>query len=168
MSDALLCACVCVHDGARMRRRTLAPLLLLHVVAAARFAAEAADTTGETTGPSILPRERPQRDSTLTPLGFGVRTKVSLRADGFVPVLHLQGDVAIAVNALSGMQGVHARSPVYLLALLLGLLPRTRLLFCASAVLKRRSSADDCSAISRGSFRLLVSVCVLFFFFFPF
>lgn len=80
------------------------------------------------------PRERTQRDSALTPLRFGVRTKVSLRADGFVPVLHLQGDVAIAVNALSGMQGVHARSPVYLLAPL----PRTRLLFVF-----RDSQEDD-------------------------
>lgn len=33
------------------------------------------------------------------------------RAGGFVPVLHLQCDVAMAVNALSGMQGVRARSP---------------------------------------------------------
>lgn len=37
---------------------------------------------------------------------------MSLRTDGFVPVLHLQGDVAMAVNALSGMEGVRARSPV--------------------------------------------------------
>lgn len=42
----------------------------------------------------------------------GRTLKVSLRTDGFVPVLHLQGDVAMAVNALSGMEGVRARSPV--------------------------------------------------------
>lgn len=90
-----------------------------------RFLAAAAATTTDEHR-DRPPRERTQRDCTLTPLRFGVRTKVSLRADGFVPVLHLQGDVAIAVNALSGMQGVPARSPVYLLEPLLGLLPRTR------------------------------------------
>lgn len=42
----------------------------------------------------------------------GRTLKVSLRTDGFVPVLHLQGDVAMAVNALSGMEGVRARSPI--------------------------------------------------------
>lgn len=76
------------------------------------FFSPAAETTDQQRDHHHPPRERMQRDSTLTPPRFGVRTKVSLRADGFVPVLHLQGDVAIAVNALSGMQGVHARSPI--------------------------------------------------------
>lgn len=55
----------------------------------------------------------------VRPSDSGGRTlKVSLRTDGFVPVLHLQGDVAMAVNALSGMEGVRARSPVGLLSCL--------------------------------------------------
>lgn len=68
-------------------------------------------------------RKETQRDAPLPPEALarpiarereGTELGVSLRTDGFVPVLHLQGDVAKAVNALSGMQGVRARSPAYL------------------------------------------------------
>lgn len=93
------------------------------------------------------------RKETLTPPRFGVRTKVSLRADGFVPVLHLQGDVAIAVNALSGMQGVHARSPIPSSCTPL---PRTHVFsgVCAARVSRGTRPDDYYSALSLGSFRL--------------
>lgn len=124
MLDALSCL-RSVHDDARLRRRTLASSSSTWPQQHGPLSRRGGDDDRRTAGPPVL-LAGGRKETALTPLRFGVRTKVSLRADGFVPVLHLQCDVAIAVNALSGMQGVPARSPVYLLEPLLGLLPRTR------------------------------------------